>query len=283
MSISESLKKAYAEGRHSRSMPGNPDSLNEYYKTHKRGESLKKYWASKPVIVKSEETLKRMSIAAKKRWTDGVYKNKKVVGPSKLIGLKKSDEVKKKMSEAQKRIWKDRELRFSDNVRINMSDSHKGKSHWIGRKHSIESREKMKITNKGKAKSGWRMDDAQKLNVSISHAKGFRKVAGNIGPYKGVFFRSNWELGVARWLDLNNHKWEYEPKYFVLKNKMCYIPDFLVDDIKWLEVKGLYRKKDYEKMNAFVDDGNILFVVDERNFKHPDLYLSLSWRGVCFG
>ena len=192
-----------------------------------------------------------------------------------LSGRRIPDDVRRKISDANKKRY----ARYPVTVEIKkkMSESHKGiPNNWLGRKHSEESREKMKITNKGKAKSGWKMNPEWRRNVAIGHAK--RMPKGDFGPYKGIWFRSEWEVRVAKQFDEWGLNWRYESDVFVLEElNRAYVPDFKVEGRGFVEVKGKYYAHDIMKMNAFVELGNDLYVIDERNIDNPSEFFNLRW------
>jgi len=67
--------------------------------------------------------------------------------------------------------------------------------------------------------------------------------------YKNINMRSSWEVKYAKYLDSKNIKWEYEPRFFNLKELGNYFPDFYLPSYnKYIEIKG-YGK--LEKVNAF--------------------------------
>ena len=59
--------------------------------------------------------------------------------------------------------------------------------------------------------------------------------------YKDIEFKSSWEANFAKWCDLSDVKWEYEPKMFevtVKEKTFRYIPDFYLPELDmWVEVK----------------------------------------------
>ena len=67
--------------------------------------------------------------------------------------------------------------------------------------------------------------------------------------YNDVWMKSSWEVKYAKYLDSKNIKWEYEPRFFNLKELGNYFPDFYLPSYnKYIEIKG-YGK--LEKVNAF--------------------------------
>jgi hypothetical protein len=71
-------------------------------------------------------------------------------------------------------------------------------------------------------------------------------------PYKGISFKSSWEVKVARYLDSLSKKWLYEEKSFSLGNNRSYTPDFFVEDEGlFVEVKGYWRPENKQKFDLF--------------------------------
>ncbi len=79
-----------------------------------------------------------------------------------------------------------------------------------------------------------------------------------------IYFRSNWEVEFARFLQFEiEHKiiagWEFEPKTFffekIKSGTRKYIPDFRIDRMDgshyWVEVKGYYDRKSITKIKRF--------------------------------
>jgi len=59
-------------------------------------------------------------------------------------------------------------------------------------------------------------------------------------PYKGIEFRSSWEVRVAKAFDALGIVWTYEPRRFFL-GRRSYLPDFyLPAENVWWEVKGYF-------------------------------------------
>ena len=74
--------------------------------------------------------------------------------------------------------------------------------------------------------------------------------------YNGFHFRSRLE---ARWAIFFDHlgiEYLYEPQGFVLgEEKICYLPDFYLPEIKtWVEVKGVLSDNDEKKIDYFVEE-----------------------------
>jgi hypothetical protein len=70
------------------------------------------------------------------------------------------------------------------------------------------------------------------------------------------FFRSNWEANFARYLNLKNKKWSYEPEVFsfiehgIKRGTVTYCPDFKVGTL-WVEVKGYLDRKGKTAIRRF--------------------------------
>jgi protein involved in sex pheromone biosynthesis len=80
-----------------------------------------------------------------------------------------------------------------------------------------------------------------------------RGKVGKRSDLGGQYFRSAWEANVARWLNLQNIRWEYEPKTFeftkIRKGSRFYTPDFyLPDEGRFIEVKGWMDPKSATKL-----------------------------------
>ena len=61
--------------------------------------------------------------------------------------------------------------------------------------------------------------------------------------YKGIEFRSSWEVEYAKLFDTLDINWEYESKRFIV-GAFTYCPDFYLPDINaYVEVKGYFRNQ----------------------------------------
>jgi hypothetical protein len=82
------------------------------------------------------------------------------------------------------------------------------------------------------------------------------------GYYNGTYFRSSWEVNMAKILDKNNIIWIYEPQRFFYEN-FTYLPDFYLPYYNlYLEVKGWLgrNKNDINKMNKFKESNRLLLI-----------------------
>ena len=68
--------------------------------------------------------------------------------------------------------------------------------------------------------------------------------------YKGYRFRSRIEARWAVFFDSLGYKWEYEPEGYEFDDGTRYLPDFLVNEMFWFEVKGRPpEEKDLKKLS----------------------------------
>lgn len=94
--------------------------------------------------------------------------------------------------------------------------------------------------------------------------------------YKGVVFKSSWEVKVAKWLDSMNIRWEYETEAFET-SVGWYWPDFkLIGMGEYLEVKGYLDDVSRKKMNDFVSSGKKLIYISGKG--RPILSLERHWQ-----
>lgn len=72
-------------------------------------------------------------------------------------------------------------------------------------------------------------------------------------PNQGVVtMRSSWEYSTADYLTFNNIDWYYEYKTFKLTDTISYRPDFYLPKLDlYIEVKGVMKKEDLNKINLF--------------------------------
>ena len=63
-------------------------------------------------------------------------------------------------------------------------------------------------------------------------------------------YRSRLEERLARWLELNGHKFEYETLRLAYTIEATYTPDFVLPNGVVLEAKGYFKPEDRRKMVA---------------------------------
>ena len=213
-----------------------------------------------------------------------------------------STEIRKKISAAKQNI--------SAETRAKISAALKGKvSPMKGKKHSAETRKKMSIAAKGKvskikgkkmsAVARKNMSAAQKLSAKINPNFGMRgkkhsaetklkmsvattKRICNINSfnktvkYNKKYFRSNWEIEVAKWLDNENIIWEYESEKCIhlLETGYRYIIDFYLPKLDiFIEVKGWWDDYSIYKFNEASKTKDIR-IIDKRNIDNLNLELT---------
>jgi hypothetical protein len=92
-------------------------------------------------------------------------------------------------------------------------------------------------------------------HVSFAHAR--------IIEYKGIKFHGSWEVAFAKYLDENETKWRRPTEKFEYEfegKKRYYTPDFyLIDEKKYIEIKGYPTDKDRAKWKFFPLDLQVIY------------------------
>lgn len=114
------------------------------------------------------------------------------------------------------------------------------------RKKLSESSKNRKYTEEQKKKHSESMKRAVE-NHPNSYTK--NNVVGRVKNiiYNGIKLKGKWEVIVAKWLDLNNIKWEHETKSFDYEwnGIRKYYPDFYLPEFDlFIEVKGYETERD---------------------------------------
>ena len=119
----------------------------------------------------------------------------------------------------------------------------------------------IKIRNKSECHKGLKRSEEAKQKMSGKNSPAYGKIAhhGKGAYYKGVWMRSSYEIAYAKYLDKNNIKWQYEPKYFEIiylykgiKKEGTYTPDFYLPETnEYIEIKGWWRDDAEYKFNTF--------------------------------
>jgi len=206
-------------------------------------ETDKKYVAAKKInlcLMCSNKINANTSIETKKCKISEWYKTH--VHP--LKGTKRPEHVKEALKKSNiGRIRTDKE---KENLSIRTSGEN---NPMFGKKHTEESLIKMRKIQKEIARRG------EKCNFygKCYHGK------GNWYECKDgtkIWMRSSWEIKFAKYLDENNINWEFEIKTFpiIYDNKEgTYTPDFyLIDENKYIEIKGRWRGDAETKYIAFI-------------------------------
>jgi hypothetical protein len=140
---------------------------------------------------------------------------------------------------------------LSEIHRKNLSEACKGRvSGFKGHHHTTVVKEKMSIKRQGIKKPDFcgNNNPTKRPEVQQKMRKPHPSIAGKNHPcfgktmkphfiqYKNKWFRSNWEVTLAKELDSKSIKWQYESKTFNLGNT-TYTPDFyLVKTKEYIEV-----------------------------------------------
>jgi len=132
-----------------------------------------------------------------------------------------------------------------------------------------EVNERRKATSKAYAESA--EGRAAKVRGGLAAMQSLRGAsARKEWEYAGHRFRSSWERDFARFLDLLQVPWRYEPVIYTLSNGLRYVPDFRVSlpgggEIT-VEVKGVRLGRGMAKYEAFVrehPDVRTMLISDE--------------------
>ena len=115
-----------------------------------------------------------------------------------------------------------------------------------GKKHTEDSLEKMREKSKLNVRKG---EDSNFYGKSY-HGKGQWYILNE----EKIWMRSSWEIKFAEYLDRNKIKWGYEIKPFSINDNETYTPDFyLIDDNKYIEIKGWWREDAKIKYDKFIE------------------------------
>ena len=95
--------------------------------------------------------------------------------------------------------------------------------------------------------------------------------------YKGYRFRSRLEARWAVFFDYLNIKWLYEPEGFDLGDGLYYLPDFYLPELDlWIEVKGVMKDIDEQKIRAFAETGHEVQVLGKIPNEDDDRCIDLN-------
>lgn len=114
--------------------------------------------------------------------------------------------------------------------------------------------------------------------INKRYAAGWLPKAGRCKKYKytspvagEVSLDGTWELTTAKWLDMNNYVWKRNTTRFPYINlkgkKSYYTPDFYVEGIGYIEVKGYKTKLDECKWSQFDETLTVWFKDKIEQFK----------------
>lgn len=83
---------------------------------------------------------------------------------------------------------------------------------------------------------------------------------GTVTEYRGIKYRSKWEVYFAKLLLYSDIRNIYEPKRFFLTKTLSYLPDFYLPDYNvYVEVKGVLSQKDRIILESFSEVENVIY------------------------
>jgi hypothetical protein len=209
---------------------------------------------------KDPDYIEKLKKAARKKWRNPEYRAKIVKA---LSGKRGSERM-------QKRWDKDKANGGKDRRRISrmMSKLHRDPV-YAKRKNKINRDPKHRKQISRRVKKLWKNKEYRNQICRTKReawANGTRKLHGAfhqgsryracyVGNGKRIWMRSSWEVTVAKWLDKNKIKWEYESKRFIVGKgrwKQSYTPDFYIPKANVnVEVKGYAGKGFWKKVVKF--------------------------------
>ncbi len=90
-------------------------------------------------------------------------------------------------------------------------------------------------------------------------SKSFKQGTATI--YRGIKYRSKWEVYVAKLLLYSEIRSLYEPRRFFLTATLSYLPDFYLPERQvYLEVKGVLSYKDTLLLKIFSENEKIIYL-----------------------
>lgn len=134
-------------------------------------------------------------------------------------------------------------------------------------KHSETTKEKLRLTSTGKAKTPEL--EAERIRKITEKARqkngGLRRGSGRgkKGWYRGIFCDSSWELALVLYCtdnDIKIEKCKEVRKYLWNGKERKYYPDFIIDN-KIVEIKG-FRTKQWEEKIKYNSDVLVLYKKD---------------------
>lgn len=158
--------------------------------------------------------------------------------------------------------------KLSGETRAKMSAAHKGRRNTpehnaniakarTGVKRLPSTVEKMRAAATGKKMPEWFKEELRKRFSTPETNPAFGKTPVHAGPrdrwieYRGIKFRSTYEIRFVKALDSRGWEWQYEPERFNL-GSCTYLPDFFVPKLKaYVEVKGWLDPKSRMRINFF--------------------------------
>lgn len=178
--------------------------------------------------------------------------------PKGMLGKPQSEKAKKAVSASSKKMWGDP-------------------------RHRVNS-------------PAWREAKARRQSIARSKKPLSQKMhsRGKIGIRKDLnqFFRSRYEANIARYLNLCDIEWIYEPKVFrfekIKQGTMAYRPDFWCPKIEmWIEVKGWLTQKGHTALKRFMkyypkEAARTILVVEKFGYKAHAQLLDAGFKEFWF-
>ncbi len=146
---------------------------------------------------------------------------------------------------------------------------------------SEKTRAKLREMNAGRNEE-WYAENGRKISKTIlkkvEKGEWHTSLAKNMHyDYKGNDLHGKWELAYAMYLDEVGIKWErckHRFAYYFEEKNRFYTPDFyLIDEKKFIEIKGYETEKDRAKWNQFTFDLEVLKLKEMKALlkDHPEL------------
>lgn len=181
-------------------------------------------------------------------------------------------EIRNKNSEGVKEAWEDDPWYTGDDTGGGWNEGKKYED-VMGKKDAYEYKKKisksLKENSNVTGRASTKEKEKERRRKLSKNAGGYRKGGGRSNgcwyesPTAGeVWLDSSYELAYAKWLDENKIKWERNTEkfgYLYEGDEKNYIPDFyLVDEDKYIEIKGFETEKDRAKWRDFPHEIEVL-------------------------
>lgn len=186
---------------------------------------------------RTEKHKKILSSALARSWAAGKRRGHSSFWKGKTL----SHEHRRKLSEAKQKQMLER-------PEILQEAGRKTSRMNVGRSASLERRQKISAAVSDAWKNG-------KKNPGHSHCH-----------YNGIDFRSRWEAWYAKYLDERGVKWEYE-SYRFNTPVGTYTPDFFVEGVGFVEIKGFHRHDVQDKKMIWFSEHFKLTLLQKKHMK----------------
>jgi len=255
-------------------------------------EALRARWAAGDLD--SEEIRRKMSESTRANWASEEYREKVSDGMRPHLASEEyhrklsegakakwvSEGYRRKQAEAQESSWTSVEIREKriEGMRINwMSVEYRRKQAEAMRaRWTPEARSKMGEAVRARWAAG--VFDSEGTRGKISEAIRAKWAAGDYDDakrrvpfceYNGIWFRSTWEVRLAKVFDARGWAWQYEPcriPYTLDGVDHTYKPDFYVPELDmYFDPHWSFYKDDWHKFRAVREQvGITLVVLDEK-------------------